>query len=355
MINKVGLALVFSATAAMAEAPRVAVDIAPVHALVAQVMKGVGTPELIVPPGASPHGYALRPSQARSLSQADAVVWVGPGLTPWLEGPLDALAGDASQLVLMDVPQVLKLKVREGGGFQGHHHGDEGDAADHAGHDHEDHDHEDHDHEDHGHEDHGHDDHDHEGHDHDEHDHEGHDHAEEAHADHVDHTLDPHAWLAPENAALWMLEISVVLGALDPDNAVTYEANARDGAAALAGLTADINAILDPVRGRPFVVYHDAYQYFERSFDMPATGSLSGGDAQPAGAARVAEIRDMVADAGVNCVMSEPQFNAGLVTAVGAAKTGVADPLGASLTPGSALYDEVLRGLATSLAACLQD
>lgn len=340
MINKVGLALVFSAfsaTAAMAEAPRVAVDIAPVHALVAQVMKGVGTPELIVPPGASPHGYALRPSQARSLSQADAVVWVGPGLTPWLEGPLDALAGDASQLVLMDVPQVLKLKVREGGGFQGHHHGDEGEAGDHAGHDH--------DHENHGHEDHGHDD----------HVHEGHDHAEEAHADHVDHTLDPHAWLAPENAALWMLEISVVLGALDPDNAVTYEANARDGAAALAGLTADINTILNPVRGRPFVVYHDAYQYFERSFDMPATGSLSGGDAQPAGAARVAEIRDMGADAGVSCVMSEPQFNAGLVTAVGAAKTGVADPLGASLEPGPALYGEVLRGLATSLAACLQD
>ncbi|WP_028958097.1 zinc ABC transporter substrate-binding protein [Sulfitobacter sp. 20_GPM-1509m] len=342
MIRKIGLALVFSATAAMADAPRVAVDIAPVHALVAQVMKGVGTPELIVPPGASPHGYALRPSQARSLSEADAVIWVGPGLTPWLEGPLDALAGEASQLVLMDVPQVLKLKIREGGGFLGHHHGDdEGDHADHeehAGHDHEGHDHGDH-----------------EGHDHEGHDHEDHAQAPEAHASHVDHSLDPHAWLAPENAALWMLEISVVLGALDPDNAVAYETNARDGAAALAGLTAEINTILEPVRGQPFVVYHDAYQYFERSFDMPATGSLSGGDAQPAGAARVAEIRDMIADAGATCVMSEPQFNAGLVTAVGAAKTGVADPLGASLEPGPALYGDVLRGLATSLAECLQD
>lgn len=337
MINKIGLALVFCATGAMAEVPHVAVDIAPVHALVAQVMKGVGTPELIVPPGASPHGYALRPPQARSLSQADAVVWVGPGLTPWLEGPLDALATDASQLVLTDVPQGLKLKVREGGGFQGHYHGDEGDEGDHAGHDHS--------HEEHGHEDHGRDD----------QDHEGRHHAEQAHAGYIDHTLDPHAWLAPENAALWMLEISVVLGALDPDNALAYEANARDGAAALAGLNAEINIILEPVRGRPFVVYHDAYQYFERSFHMPATGSLSGGAAQPAGAARVAEIRDMVADAGVSCVMAEPQFDAAVATAAGAAKTGVADPLGASLEPGPRLYGDVLRGLATSFAECLRD
>ncbi|UOA27796.1 zinc ABC transporter substrate-binding protein [Pseudosulfitobacter sp. DSM 107133] len=309
MIRLVGLALMCSASAAVAEVPRVAVDIAPVHALVAQVMEGVGTPELIVPPGASPHSYALRPAQERSLSQADAVVWVGPGLTPWLGGPLDALAGAASQLVLMDVPQVLKLKLREGDGFSGRPQEEVG--------------------------------------------HEGAGYAD--HAEHFDHSLDPHAWLAPENAALWMLEISVVLGALDPDNALTYEANARKGAAGLAGLNGEINAVLAPVRGRPYMVYHDEYQYFERSFAMPAEGALSGEDALPVDTARAAEMRDMVRGAGVSCVMAGPQFDAGLSEVVGPTHVGVADPLGAELKPGPALYGDVLRGLATSLAACLQD
>lgn len=317
MIRQVGLALMCSASAVLAEAPRVAVDIAPVHALVAQVMEGVGTPELIVPPGATPHSYTLRPAQVRSLSQADAVVWVGPGLTPWLGDPLDRLAGEASQLVLMDVPQVLKLKLREGSGFSGHPQDEAGQVVQGD---------------------------------------ERQDQSERADfAGNFDHSLDPHAWLAPENAALWMLEISVVLGALDPDNALAYEANARKGAAALAGLNGEINAVLDPVRGRPYLVYHDEYQYFERSFDMPAAGALSGEDGQPVGAEQMAEMRDMVRDADVSCVLSEPQFAAGLTADFGAARTGVADPFGAALEPGPALYGDLLRGLATSLAACLQD
>ncbi|MCR8825797.1 zinc ABC transporter substrate-binding protein [Pseudosulfitobacter koreensis] len=309
MIPKTALALVFGATAAGAQAPQVAVDIAPVHALVAQVMQGVGAPELIVPPGASPHGYALQPLQMRSLSQADAVIWVGPALTPWLDAPLDVLASDASQLVLMDAPQMLKLKVREGAGFHGR---DPGDGVEEVG-------------------------------------------TDAALPDATAGNIDPHAWLAPENAALWMLEIAVVLGALDPDNALTYEENARDGAAALAGLTSEVNAILEPVRSRPFVVSHDAFQYFERSFHMPAIAALSGGDGQDPDLVGAAQIREVIQTAGATCVLSEPQLDSGLADAVGAARMGVADPLGATLDPGPALYGDLLRGLATALAACLRN
>ena len=145
--------LAAAASPLWADVPAVATDIAPVHGLVSQVMEGVGTPDLIVPPRSSPHGYAMRPSEARALSGADLVVWVGPSLTPWLADPLQSLASSASHLALMEQPGARVLAFREGATFEPHSHGDEGhEGHDHAeevddhGHDHEEHDHEEHDH-----------------------------------------------------------------------------------------------------------------------------------------------------------------------------------------------------------------
>src|SRR6056297_668106 len=162
--------------------PRVAVDIAPIHGLVAQVMAGVGDPDLVIPPGATPHGYSMRPSEARMLEAADLIIWAGPTLTPWLQAPIESLAGGAHQLRLLEVEGNVALSFRDGVTFEAHDH-------DHEGHDHEEHDHEEHDHEDHDHEAHDHEGHDHEGHDHEEHDHEEHDH--EAH-DHEAHDHEAH-------------------------------------------------------------------------------------------------------------------------------------------------------------------
>ena len=246
--------LLFSAGLAHAEVPRVATDIAPVHSLVSMVMQGAGSPDLIIPPGASPHSYAMRPSEARAVAKADLVVWVGPSLAPWLEEPMNSLAQGAERLTLQDVEGIRLLTNRSGVAFEAHDHGDhEGhddhdghdDHADHAEHDdHEGHDHSAHeghgDHEDHeGHEGHDHDAHedhedhgDHEGHDHADHgDHEGHDHDDhkdhDDHADHDDHdhdaheeadaheghnhapgALDPHIWLDPQNAVVWLDAVS---------------------------------------------------------------------------------------------------------------------------------------------------
>lgn len=333
---------------ALSDVPRVVVDIAPVHSLVSQVMAGVGTPDLLLPPGASPHGYSMRPSEARSLSQADIVFWVGEGLTPWLETSLDSLAASATHVALLDVPGAVLLETRDGVGFAPQ----KGDA--HSGHGEEGHD----DHDDHGekaHDDHGHEEHAHDDHGHDEHADEKH---EDGHDDHGhDHAhaggMDPHAWLSPQNATIWLQEIAQILGTTDPENAAQYTANAARAAADLSDLRTEVTATLASVQGKPFIVYHDAFQYFEDSFDMPAVGAFSIGDASQPSPIRVAIIRDFLAEAGATCVLSEPQYNAGLVQAVDAQNTGVVDPLGAEIAPGPDLYAQVLRNIATSLAACI--
>ena len=319
---------------ALADVPNVAVDIAPVHSLVARVMQGVGDPSLIVAPGASPHEYSLRPSEAGALQEADLVFWVSPNLTPWLEGAIETLAGDATIIELIEVEGTTELPFREGVLFEAHAHGD----ADHAA--------KDHDHSDHAVEE-GHDDHDHQEHA----DHEDHEHAGQDHGEH-----DPHAWLSPDNGAVWLNAIAAQLSGADPDNAGTYFANAAAAREELASLRAEINDILDPVRDRNFIVFHDAYQYFETAFAFPASGAISVSDASDPSPARIAEIQARVAEQGVTCVLSEPQFAPGIVAAVmdgSEARTGVLDPLGSDLEPGPDLYGKMLRNLATALAGCL--
>jgi zinc transport system substrate-binding protein len=326
---------------ALADVPRVAADIAPVHSLVARVMQGVGTPALIVASGASPHEYSLRPSEAAALQEADLVFWVSPDLTPWLGDAIATLAARATVTELLEVEGTLDLPFRQGALFETHAHRDD----DHQGHsDHE------------GHSDHAdgdsHDAHDHEDHaeaaehDHDDHGHEGHDHGEH----------DPHAWLSPGNGAVWLNAIAAHLSAADPDNAGTYFANAAAGREDLAALSAEINGILDPLRGRNFIVFHDAYQYFEQAFDFPASGAISLSDASDPSPSRIAEIQARVTEHDVTCVLSEPQFDPGIVAAVmdgTDTRTGVLDPLGSDLEPGPDLYRDLLRNLATAMADCL--
>ncbi|PWK55577.1 zinc ABC transporter substrate-binding protein [Roseicyclus mahoneyensis] len=380
---------------ALADVPRVAVDIAPVHALVAQVMDGVGTPDLVLPPGASPHGYAMRPSEAQALQDADLVIWVGPELTPWLAGPLDTIAGGAARLDLLEVEGIVRLGFREGATFEAHSHDDEhAHEAGHEGHGHEDdngaegdhdHDHGDHAHEDHAHEDHAHEEHAHEEHAHEEHAHEDHGHGDHAHEEHAhddhahddhghddhahddhahddhghdDHAhdgTDPHAWLDPVNAGLWLDAIAAELSRLDPENAAAYAANAIEGRAALEVVQAGIAARMEPLSGG-FIVFHDAYHYFEARFGIEAAGAISMSDASDPGPARVAEIRDLVAAQGISCVFVEPQFNRGMVDAVfegTGVRISVIDPLGVGLEIGAGLYPALLDAMAASFEDCL--
>jgi zinc transport system substrate-binding protein len=307
---------------AFADAPRVAVDIAPVHSLVARVMDGVGTPDLIVQPGASPHEYSLRPSEATALQNADLVFWIGPDLTPWLTDTIETLAPDAAVTELLEADGTIELAFREGALFEAHDHDDE-------------------DHDDHADEEAGHDDHDDE---------------ETGHDEHDDGAHDPHAWLSPQNAMTWLNVIAGQLSAADPENAGSYFANAAAGRTEIEALIDEVTATLDPVRDGQFVVFHDAYQYFESDFDFPASGAISIGDAADPSPARIAEIQGRIAEQGINCVLAEPQFNPGLVATVldgTQAQTGILDPLGSDLEPGPALYPQLIRNLSTALAGCM--
>ncbi len=343
----ISLAAALASGAAFADVPRVATDITPIHSLVARVMDGLGEPENVIQQGASPHEYALRPSEAASLQEADLVFWIGADLTPSLGKTIANIAPNAIVTELMEAEGTIELETREGALFEKHeHHGDE-----HA--DHEDEHHDDHkDHADKGHDDHEeHADHD----DHEEHaDHD--DHEEHADEHHGHHGHDPHAWLSVENASTWLNVIAGQLSAADPENAGTYFANAAAGREELKALSAEVSAILEPARGGHFIVFHDAYQYFENDFGFAASGAISISDASDPSPARIGEIRDRIAAEEIECVLTEPQFNAGLVTAVmdgSDVNTGVLDPLGSNLEMGQSLYPQMIRQLATALVGCL--
>lgn len=338
---RVALILLILAAPALADVPRVAVDIPPVHSLVAQVMAGVAEPDLVLPPGLSPHDVALRPSDAAALEGADLVVWVGPELSPAIARSVEALAGGAV-LTLLDAPGTTVHGFREGPVFA--------EIAADDGHD--EHDHDAHEHDEHGHDEHGHD----EEHAHDD-EHSGED--EHGHADEHGHDhdgRDPHAWLDPENAAIWIEAIRLALTEIDPENASTYAENAAAAVARLATIAEAVEARIAPLRGQSFVVFHDAYHYFEARFGIEAVGSITLGDGSVPGPRRLEEIGHAVEDLQITCVFAEPQFNAGLVEATlseAGAQVGVIDPLGVALEPGPDLYEGLLLNMATSFEACL--
>ncbi|WP_349366275.1 MAG: zinc ABC transporter substrate-binding protein ZnuA [Nitratireductor rhodophyticola] len=336
------------ATGASAADLEVVASIKPVHSLVAGVMEGVGEPQLILQGAGSPHTYSMRPSQARMLAGADVVFWVGPNLEVFLAKPLETLAGEAKLVSLSESEGITLLDMREGGAFEAHSHGDEDGHGDHEeGHDHEEGE-KDHAETDHAHDDHAHDDHAHDDDAHDDGAHEGH--------DHHDHGPDAHIWLDPENAKSIVNAIAEALSEADAENASTYAANAARLNERIEALETEIAAEIEPVRDRPFIVFHDAYQYFEKRFGLAAAGSITVSPEVIPGAQRVDEIRTKVSELDAACVFAEPQFEPRLVEVVTEgtdARSGVLDPLGAEIADGQDLYFELMRGMAASFRGCL--
>jgi zinc transport system substrate-binding protein len=306
-------ASMIAALPAQAEVPVVVTDVQPVQALVAQVMGDLGEPLLLLERGANEHDVQLRPSQLRALADAGLVVWVGPELTPWLDRALENTSG-AERLGLLAVPgTVLRDFAPEAEG-----------AA-------EEHDHEEH------------------ADDHDEH-------GDEEH-EHHHHGTDPHAWLDPDNARLWLTAIAETLSRIDPENAATYAANAEAAAAEIAAQDARLRDILAPVANTPFVTFHDAYGYFAAHYGLAYRGALAAGDATVSGAARLAELEEQIAAGGVVCVFPEAQHDPDLIAQLadsGIARLGAAlDPSGSTLDAGPDNYAALMEGLAVSLTDCL--
>jgi len=290
--------LLFAPLFTFADQPVVVASIKPVHTLVAGVMQGVGEPLLLVPGSASPHEYSLKPSDARAISKADVLFWIGPDLESFLVKPL-ANAQTARSVVLMNAPGVTVLPLRAGGAWESHQH------------------------------------------------------------DH-DHTAshDAHIWLDPVNAAAMVRQMVAVLGEADPARQADYTRNGAALVERLDRLNRQLAAELAPVREQPYLVFHDAYQYFEQRYELNAVGSMVLDPERRSGAKRVAEIQTRIRERRVRCVFSEPQFQPALVETVIAgsdARRGVLDPLGADLLAGPDAYFQLLQGLADALRGCLSN
>lgn len=306
---RLALALVTSLlpTLVFASPPKVVASIAPIQSLVANVMQGVGEPSVLIKGGASPHSYSLKPSDAAALQNADVIFWVGPELEPFLVDPLKTLGANAQIVTLENITGLERLPVRSGGSF-------EPDA------------------------------------------HDSHAEAHGALAG-VHEETDPHLWLDPQNAKAMVMAIADALDKADLDNATSYDRNAAETLASLDDLANQIRAMLEPVQGDSYIVFHDAFQYFENRFSMPAAGSITVSPESLPGAKRLAEIRDKIKALGATCVFTEPQFKpqlADVVTEGLNTHTGVLDPLGADIPPGPDLYFTLIRKLAKSLGDCLQ-
>ena len=306
---------------------KVVASIKPIHSLASYLMNGVAKPDLIVDGYASPHGFAMKPSHAKMLQNADLIFWVGEDVENFLEKPLGSIAKKAEKIELMQIKGLQVLKFRERNIFDDH-------------------------------DDHGHDDHD-KKEDHDSHakkeDHDDHG-KKEDHDDHERHAhgeFDPHIWLDPINAKVILNEMVEHLIENDPKNEAKYKSNLDEALKDIDKLTIDVMTELS--NSVSSIVFHDAYQYFEKRFNVNILGAFTVNTDVMPGAEQLAEIREIIEHDKVACVFSEPQFNPDIIKAVAKdmnIKTGVIDPLGATLNPGKDLYFSLIKNMSASFKGC---
>jgi len=311
---------------------KVVATIKPIHSLASYLMDGVGKPDLIVDGYASPHGFALKPSHAKMLQDADIIFWVGEDIENFLEKPLKSIAKNAEKIELMEIKKLTKLKFRERNVFDEH---DDHGHDDHAKKGHKEDDHNDHDHDKKGHKEDGHDNHG--------HGHEGHAHGE----------FDPHIWLDPMNAKIILDEMAIHLIENDQKNEKKYKENLKSAHKDLDKLTKKIKSDLN--KDFKSIVFHDAYQYFEKRFGINILGAFTVNTDVMPGAEQLAKIREVIEHDKVSCIFSEPQFNPDIIKAVAKdmnIATGVIDPLGATLDPGKDLYFDLINNMSKSFKGC---
>ncbi|MBT5813247.1 MAG: zinc ABC transporter solute-binding protein [Opitutales bacterium] len=284
---------------AIAAGPTVVVSINPIHSLVSGVMEGIGTANLLIKPNQTPHNYALRPSDVRSLNEATVIFWIGEELESFLVKPLETLDGNGRIVDLIDVNDVQLLKTREGGAWESHD--------------------------------------------------------EEDHSEHHHSNFDPHLWLDPQNARTIVQIIASVLSESDPANKDHYQKNAASIDRKLLRLTEEVQSTLGPVQNVPYIVFHDAFQYFEHRFKTNAVGSFTVDPSRLPGARRLYEVRRRIVDTRTRCVFKEPQVNSKLVASVTegtSARIATLDPLGAALVPGPNAYFQLIRNIADTIRDC---
>ncbi|MDC0413047.1 zinc ABC transporter substrate-binding protein ZnuA [Pelagibacteraceae bacterium] len=286
----------------------VVASIKPIHSLVASVMDGVGEPSLIVDGSASPHTFQLKPSHAKLLQNADIIFWIDKDLENFLAKPLSSIAKKSKKISLMEINNIKKLKFREKNIFVEKH-------DDHKGHkEHDDH---------------------------------------KGHKEHAHGEFDIHIWLDPENAKIMSIEIAKELSKIDPKNKLIYESNAKKVSFKINKMTKKIKKEIN--KDAAFIVFHDAYQYFEKRFNIDVVGALTVNPEVLPGAKQLTEIRKEIKHEKVKCLFSEPQFNPSIAKAIAkdtGVKIAVLDPLGAKLNASKDLYFQLIKDIALSFKNC---
>lgn len=275
-------------------------SIKPLQLIAAAVQDGVGQPDVLLPPGATPHNYALRPSDVRRVQSADLLYWIGPDL----EGFMPRVIKPRT-LPTVAVQALPGLKLRH---FAEDSHSHEEDTA--------------------------------------EHDH-----------DHRPGTLDAHLWLAPANARVIAAKMAADLSEKDSANAAKYQSNLKAFNKRLDALDARLKARLAAIADKPFFVFHEGYDYFESSYGLKHAGVFSVASEVQPGAQHVAAMRKRLQEVGKTCVFSDPPLRPRLAETLTAglpAKLAELDALG-GYTPATAQgYEQLLEKLGNDLAGCLE-
>lgn len=303
-----------SASEAAEGPPRIVTTIKPLYSLVEMVLRGEAEHTLLVTGASSPHGFSLKPSQVKAVSQADRVFMVSEEALETFMGKVLASANKQDVAVeMMDVEGMRVLKNREKAIWK---HDDD------------------------------HDDHDHDDHDHAEHDGHGHHHG----------VYDPHLWLSPENARVMLDAIAASLAEIRPAMAARFKKNADSAKRRIQKLERLLEKRLKAVKDKGFAVQHDAYQYFEARYGLNNLGVVALDPERQPGAKHLRELRRALREEGAVCLFREPQFTPSNVESVAddlGIRVSVLDPIGANLEPNAKAYPRLLKDLADNLAECL--
>ncbi len=286
---------------------KVVTSLKPVHSLTSAIMGELGTPALLISGGASPHTFSLKPSHARALANADLIIWIGPALERFLEAPLANLASNARSMPLMETEGITLLEARSGGIWQGL------ESTEHDLHD-------------------------------------GHD-------DHDAGSMDPHIWLDTSNAIAITHAIEAGLSETYPAHAANFATNAQNLRGRLENLDKEIRALTQPLTDRPYLVFHDAYQYFENRYGLSPLGAVTTSPDIRPGARRLNTLNNAGKEQDNLCVFAEPQFDTGLLQIFSdrdGNRLAYLDPLGSDIPSGPDQYVETMRALATTLTGCLE-
>ena len=305
--------------------------IQPINSLVNAVIGNTGKTILLIPTEASPHDYKLKPSDTKILQNANIIFFVSEHLEASVTKIFENLPKNIKTINLMEDTGIQHLAIRDNEAWErhDHHHG------------HSDHD--------------GHDDHDKHSKKHDDHNHNKH---AKKHDDHDDHEKedDVHIWLSPDNAVKIIKKINKELSLFFPENAKIYSQNANQMIKRINQIKDELKNELSAIKDKPYVVFHDAYQYFETSFDLNAVGSVALEGDIASSPKQISFIKDKIVKLKASCVFQEPQFDSKLVKIVVEgtnAKIGTLDPLGVNIKSGENFYLQLLKNMAKSLKDCL--